>query len=122
MGRAMSATSGPVEMGSMSMEERVKPQYSDAQKRALRYASLSHAADLDLAGEEGVEGPRLMEETHAQLVFRLEQAKRMVPVSVRLDREVLEWLKRKGTGHLERINDILGNVMKAERRMGPGRL
>ncbi len=39
-----------------------------------------------------------------------------VPVSVRLDAEVLAWLKAKGEGHLTRINDILLNLMEAERR------
>jgi len=39
-----------------------------------------------------------------------------VPVSVRLDPEVLAWLKTKGEGHLTRINDILLNLMEAERR------
>jgi uncharacterized protein (DUF4415 family) len=37
-------------------------------------------------------------------------------VSVRLDAEVLNWLKSKGEGHLTRINDILANLMEAERR------
>jgi len=39
-----------------------------------------------------------------------------VRVSVRLDPRVLEWLKSKGEGHLTRINDILTNLMEAERR------
>ena len=38
--------------------------------------------------------------------------------SVRLDPVVLEWLKSKGEGHLTRINDILTNLMEAERRLG----
>jgi len=39
-------------------------------------------------------------------------------VSVRLDPQVLEWLRSKGEGHLTRINDILTNLMDAERRAG----
>jgi uncharacterized protein (DUF4415 family) len=42
-------------------------------------------------------------------------------VSVRGDSrgwpEVLEWLKSKGEGHLTRINDILKNLMEAERKV-----
>jgi uncharacterized protein (DUF4415 family) len=30
---------------------------------------------------------------------------------------VLAWLKSKGEGHLTRINDILRNIMEAERRI-----
>ena len=47
--------------------------------------------------------------------------KRKVPVSVRLDPDVLEWLRAKGESHLTRINDILANLMEAERRAGSGR-
>ena len=46
---------------------------------------------------------------------------RKVPVSFRLDPRVLVWLRAKGEGHLTRINDILANLMEAERRAGSGR-
>ena len=48
-------------------------------------------------------------------LVRLRDIRRKVAVSVRLDPQVLEWLKSKGQGHLTRINDILVNVMEAER-------
>jgi uncharacterized protein (DUF4415 family) len=51
----------------------------------------------------------------AQLV-RLRGSRRKVAVSVRLDPQVLEWLRSKGEGHLTRINDILANLMEHERR------
>jgi uncharacterized protein (DUF4415 family) len=38
--------------------------------------------------------------------------------SVRLDPQVLDWLRAKGQGHLTRINDILTNLMEAERQAG----
>jgi uncharacterized protein (DUF4415 family) len=34
---------------------------------------------------------------------------------------VLVWLRSKGEGHLTRINDILSNLMDAERRIGSER-
>lgn len=37
-------------------------------------------------------------------------------VSVRVDNDVLEWLKSKGEGHLTRINEILREQMLADRR------
>jgi uncharacterized protein (DUF4415 family) len=52
---------------------------------------------------------------------RLRDVRRKVPVSVRLDAEVLDWLRGKGEGHLTRINDILANLMEAERRVGSGK-
>ena len=42
-------------------------------------------------------------------------------MSVRLDPQVLDWLRSKGEGRLTRINDILANLMEAEGRIGPGR-
>lgn len=57
----------------------------------------------------------MTEEQLAKMV-RLRDVRPKVPVSVRLDPRVLEWLKSKGDGHLTRINDILTNLMEAERR------
>ena len=38
-------------------------------------------------------------------------------ISLRIDNEVLDWLKSKGEGHLIRINQILRERMAAERRL-----
>ena len=38
------------------------------------------------------------------------------PVSVRIDNDVLAWLKAQGEGHLTRINEILRERMLAETR------
>jgi uncharacterized protein (DUF4415 family) len=54
-------------------------------------------------------------------MVRLREVRRKVPVSVRLDPQVLDWLRGKGEGHLTRINDILTNLMEAEKRAGSGR-
>jgi len=54
-------------------------------------------------------------------MVRLRAAPRKVPVSVRLDPHVLEWLRSKREGHLTRINDILMTLMEAERRAGSGK-
>jgi uncharacterized protein (DUF4415 family) len=37
---------------------------------------------------------------------------------VRIDNDVLAWLRSKGEGHLSRINAILRERMEAERRTG----
>lgn len=79
----------------------------------LQAKGLSSGADLD-------EIPPLTEEQLAKMV-RLRDIPRKVAVSVRLDPRVLEWLKSKGAGHLTRINDILTNLMEAERSRHPGR-
>ena len=77
----------------------------------LRCAPSRHPTDEDLSG-----GPR------PGAIFILSLRKNGVAESVRLDPQVLEWLRSKGKGHLTRINDILSNLMEAEGRIGAGRL
>ena len=59
--------------------------------------------------------PPLTDEQWAGMT-RFRDRKSKVPVSFRIDVQVLSWLKSKGEGHLTRINDILTNVMEAEQR------
>lgn len=81
-----------------------------AVRRMARRQNAGNESDIDFG-----DIPRL---TRAQLtqMVRLRDVRRKVPVSVRLDPQVLDWLKSKGEGHLTRINDILSNLMDAERR------
>lgn len=65
-------------------------------------------------------GPRPTGEQLARML-RLRDVRRKDAVSVRLDPQVMEGLRGKGEGHLIRINDILLNLMEAERAMGGGR-
>jgi uncharacterized protein (DUF4415 family) len=86
-----------------------------------RLQSCRNAANKSRAfSPEGMSIPRLTPEQLAGMV-RLRDVRRKVPVSVRLDPQVLEWLRSKGEGHLTRINDILTNLMEAERRTGSGK-
>ena len=120
MAKPFLATSRTAEMAKMNTEVIPSSQFSDAQKRSLRRASAFQAAGHDLPDEDedGVSHPS--EESIAHLVHRLHEARRMVPVSVRLDPQVLDWLHSKGEGHLERINAILMGSMEADRRAGAG--
>ena len=76
-------------------------------------ASQASGDDSDINFEDI---PQLTDEQLAGMV-RLRDRKK-VPVSVRLDPQIIEWLKSKGHGHLTRINDILANLMEAERSRG----
>lgn len=71
----------------------------------------------DDSGIDFTDIPRLTAEQLASMV-NLRDVRRKVSVSVRLNPQVLEWLKSKGEGHLTRINDILEDLMAAERRAG----
>lgn len=96
----------------MTSEDIKNRTWTNAERLALRHAAERQAAGDD-SGINFDDIPRLTEEQLAQMV-RFRDLKRKVPVSVRLDPEVLEWLKSKGEGHLTRINDILHNLMDAE--------
>ena len=112
MAKKSSASSQRAGLKGMSSEDIRNRKWTDKDRQALR-----RAAELQSAGDAGIDFqdiPRLTRQQLASMV-RLRDA-RKVPVSLRLDPRVLQWLKSKGAGHLTRINDILMNMMEAERR------
>jgi len=96
----------------MTSEDIRNRKWTESEKRAMRRIAARQAAgdDSDINFEDI---PPLTEEQLANMV-RFRDVKRKVAVSVRLDPQVLDWLKSKGEGHLTRINDILVNLMEAE--------
>jgi uncharacterized protein (DUF4415 family) len=104
----------------MKSEDIRNRQWTKPEIEAMRKASDAQSASRDLPEEEYEDIPRLTKEQLARMV-RLRDVRRKVPVSVRLDPQVLDWLRAKGEGYLTRINDILANLMEAERRMGARR-
>ena len=105
---------------SMTSEDIKSRKWTKSEIEAVRKASEAQAAGRDLPEEDYEDIPRLTEVQLASMV-RLRDVRRKVPVSVRLDPRVLDWLRSKGEGHLTRINDILSNLMEAEQRIGAGR-
>jgi uncharacterized protein (DUF4415 family) len=120
MVKRLSALSAHGALTRMTTEDIRDRNWTDAEKQAIRRASEARAAGLDLPEKEYKDIPRLTEEQLAKLV-RPRKARRKVAVSVRLDPQVLDWLRAQGEGHLTRINDILSNLMEAEGRVGAGR-
>lgn len=60
--------------------------------------------------------PPLTDKQLAEMVpYRLRSKTTLI--SLRVQNDVLTWLKSKGPGHLSRINAILANVMDAEHRL-----
>lgn len=98
----------------MKSEDIRNRRWTETEREALRRAAERQAAadDSDINLEDI---PRLTHEQLANLV-RQRDVRRKVAVSVRLDPQILDWLKAKGEGHLTRINDILANLMESERR------
>ena len=115
MAKKSSASSRRVVLKSMSSEDIVHRKWTRAE-----IAAVHRAADKQAAGDDSdidfSDIPPMTEEQLASMI-RFRDFQRKVPVSVRLDPEVLDWLKSKGEGHLTRINDILANLMEAERAL-----
>ena len=90
--------------------------WNEKERRVLRDIARRQAAEDDSRiNLEDI--PRLSDEQLAGMIRLRVATPAKVPVSVRLDPQVLAWLKSKGSGHLTRINDILANVMEAEGRV-----
>ena len=115
MARKLSASSRPAGLTSMTSKDIKNKKWTEVERRAVKHHAAKQAAgdDSDINYDDI---PRLTEKQLAQMV-RLRDLRPKVPVSVRLDPRVLEWLKSKGEGHLTRINDILRIVMEAEQRL-----
>jgi uncharacterized protein (DUF4415 family) len=113
---ASSAREKPVSMRSEDIKNR---KWTDSEIQSMERIAARQAAGDD-SGIDYSDIPPLTNEQLARMV-RFRDVRRKVPVSVRLDPRVLEWLKAKGEGHLTRINDILLNLMEAERHAKAGR-
>ena len=99
----------------MKSEDIKSRKWTEAELRSMK----RHAAKQSMDDDSDInydDIPRLTDQQLARMV-RLRDMRPKVPVSIRLDPIVLEWLKSKGGGHLTRINDILRNIMEAERRI-----
>ena len=108
-------SSRPERLKSVTSEDIKNRQWTKAEIQAVqRLAAKQAAGDDSEINFEDI--PPLSDEQLASMV-RLRELRPKVPVSVRLDPRVLQWLKSKGEGHLTRINDILTNVMEAERKV-----
>ena len=113
MVKKSSVSSRPATLKSMSSEDIKTRVWSEEEKEAVRRGSARQAAGDD-SHIDFDDIPCLTEAQLANMV-RLRDVRRKVAVSVRLDPRVLDWLKSKGEGHLTRINDILVNLMDADR-------
>lgn len=114
MAKRSSESSAGGQLKSMTSEDIRNRGWTKAEVEAVRRIAVAQAAGDD-SGIDFSDIPPLTPEQLARMV-RLRDVQRKVAVSVRLDPVVLDWLKSKGEGHLTRINDILTNLMEAEKR------
>jgi uncharacterized protein (DUF4415 family) len=115
MAKKLSASSQPARLKSVRSKDIKNIKWTDREKQSLRRIAGRQAvgddSQIDFSGI-----PRLTDQQLAGMVRLRDIRQAKVPVSVRLDPRVLAWLKSKGEGHLTRINDILMNLMEAEKR------
>ena len=104
----------------MRSEDIKNRQWTERERQALRRVARRQAVGDD-SRIDFEDIPRLTEEQLANMVRLRDARPHKVAVSIRLDTQVLMWLRSKGEGHLTRINDILTNLMQAEQRMRTGR-
>jgi uncharacterized protein (DUF4415 family) len=115
MAKRSSESSAHDRLSRVRSEDIKNRKWSEAELDAVRRIAADQAVGDD-SGIDYSDIPPLALDQLARMV-RLREVRRKVPVSVRLDPKVLEWLRSKGEGHLTRINDILTNLMEAERRV-----
>src|SRR5215472_8989373 len=114
MAKKSSASSRRGKGKSVTSEDIRRKRWTKTELDAVRRIAARQARGDDSGINYG-DIPPLTDEQLEKMV-RLRDIRPKVPVSVRLDPRVVEWLKSKGEGHLTRINDILTNLMEAERR------
>jgi uncharacterized DUF497 family protein len=115
-----SASSRPARLRSMRSEDIENRQWTERERQTLRRVARRQALGDDSRIDiEDI--PPLSKEQLANMVRLRDARPRKIAVSVRLDAQVINWLRSKGEGHLTRINDILTNLMEAELRVRPGR-
>ena len=120
MAKKLSASSRPGRLTSVKSDDIKNRQWTEGERQAARrVASRQAAGDDSQIGAKDI--PRLTDRQLAGMVRLREARLPKVAVSVRLDAQVLHWLKSKGGGHLTRINDILTNLMEAEQQSRSGR-
>jgi uncharacterized protein (DUF4415 family) len=109
-----SASSRLDKLINVSAEDIFNKPLTEAEQKML-HSHARHQATGDDSHINFEDVPPMTDEQLAQMT-RFRDRPRKVAVSVRLDPAVWAWLKSKGERHLTRINDILANVMEAERR------
>jgi len=111
MAKKSSASSQPEKLVRVNAEHIFNKPLTKQQRTSLNRLAKRPDSAIDFS-----DIPPLTDEQLAQMVpFRMRSKTTLI--SLRVENDVLTWLKSKGPGHLSRINAILANVMDAEQRI-----
>lgn len=103
----------------MSEERIIRRTLTDRRKGGTDWAQVKALSDenIDAAIDADPDAaPILDEEWFRTAQLELPQPK--APISIRVDREVLDWFKSQGPGYQSRMNAVLAAYMKAHRKSG----
>ena len=103
----------------MSEQRIVRRSGPDRSKDTTDWAAVKALTDEEIdraIAEDPDAAPILDEEWFRTAEVVLPEPK--TPISIRLDREVIEWFKSQGTGYQSRINAVLSAYVKAHRKPG----
>lgn len=92
----------------MRKAKKLSPEFKAAYEKRRR--------ELEASGKQDPDAPMLPVEYWENATVGKYYRPIKTPVSVRIDNDVLDWLKSKGEGHLTRINEILRKQMLTETR------
>ena len=114
--REYSESSQPERLIRVSTDDIRRRKRTEEEELALERIAARQAA----GDNSGIDYDDIPPSTEEQLAsaMRYSEFRRLVPVNVRLDPKVVEWLKSKSEAYSLRINDILMNVMEAELAAG----
>jgi uncharacterized protein (DUF4415 family) len=90
--------------------------YSSKRKSKTDWTRVDAMSDDDI---DYSEIPEQNESFFQTAILRMPQTKAIV--TLRLDRDVLEWFKRKGSGYQTRINALLKAYMEAQKEISQHR-
>ena len=111
MAKKSSVSSRPEKLVRLSAERIFSRPITKAQRERLARLAEKPDSEIDVS-----DIPPLTDVQLAQMVPNRLRSKTTL-ISLRIQNDVLSWLKSKGPGHLSRINAILANVMDAEQRL-----
>lgn len=111
MAKKLSASSPREKLVRVKAERILNKPLTDQQRDQLARLARKPDSEIDFS-----DIPPLTDQQLAEMVpYRLRSKTTLI--SLRVQNDVLAWLKSKGPGHLSRINAILANVMDAEQRL-----
>ena len=106
----------PVQTNDRSRRSKVLTKTSTAKRVTISQATRRLYAKRDKRFDTDADAPALPPAAWENAVVGKYYRSVKTQISLRIDKEVLDWVRSQGDGYLTRINDILRRQMIAERK------